>query len=128
MLWKLAPHSFLADLNISPLTVAFLQDDGWNIVRASTLAPATASDEELLVLAGLKGRIIATQDLDFSALLALRGLSRPSLITLRLTSGNPIVIARRLMAVSFFLAEALGQPCAVTIEDRQVRVRSLPIE
>jgi predicted nuclease of predicted toxin-antitoxin system len=122
-----APHRFLADLNISPATVADLQLEGWNIVRASELLPATASDEELLALARQEGRVIVTHDLDFSALLALSGLSQPSLITLRLASGDPIEVAGRLKAVRIMLDEVLRQPCAVTIEDRKVRVRELPI-
>ncbi len=114
-----APHRFLADLNISPATVADLQLEGWNIVRASELLPATASDEELLALARQEGRVIVTHDLDFSALLALSGLSQPSLITLRLASGDPIEVAGRLKAVRIMLDEVLRQPCAVTIEDRK---------
>lgn len=124
---ELAPHRFLADFNISPVTVAILQQEGWEIVRASAFLPATAPDEELLALAGHERRAIVTQDLDFSALLALKGLSQPSLITLRLASGDPVEVARRLIAVTFTLAEVLHQPCAVTIEDLRVRVRELPI-
>jgi predicted nuclease of predicted toxin-antitoxin system len=124
---KLAPHCFLADFNISPLTVAILQQQGWDIVRASEFLPATASDDELLVLARQERRAIITQDLDFSALLALQGLSQPSLITLRLASGDPVEVARRLIAVTILLGEALSQPCAVTIEDLKIRVRELPI-
>jgi len=124
---KMKPHRFLADLNISPVTVALLQQEGWDIVRASELLPATASDGELLVIARQERRAIITHDLDFSALLALQGLSQPSLITLRLASGDPAAVARRLAAVTMFLADALSQPCAVTIEDLKVRVRELPI-
>jgi len=123
----LAPHRFLADFNISPVTVAILQQQGWEIVRASAFVPATASDEELLVLARYERRTIVTQDLDFSALLALKGLSQPSLITLRLASGDPVEVARRLNAAAVALAEVLHQPCAVTIEDLKIMVRELPI-
>ena len=121
------PHRFLADLNISPLAVAILQQEGWDIVRASEFLPATASDDELLVVARQERRALITHDLDFSALLAVQGLSQPSLITLRLATGDPVAVARRLAAVTILLAEALSQPCAVTIEDVKVRVRKLPI-
>ena len=122
-----APPRLLADLNISPLTVALLRHEGWDVVRASELLPATATDEELLVLAREERRAILTHDLDFSALLALQGHSQPSLITLRLASGDPVDVARRLMAVTMVLVDVLSQPCAVTIEDLKVRVRELPI-
>lgn len=124
---KPAPPRLLADLNISPLTVAILRHEGWDVVRASEFLPATAADEDLLVLARQERRAIITHDLDFSALLALQGHSQPSLITLRLASGDPVEVARRLIAVTIVLAEVLSQPCAVTIEDLKVRVRELPI-
>lgn len=41
---------FLADMNLSPMTVAALQQEGWDIVRVSALLPATASDAEILIL------------------------------------------------------------------------------
>ncbi len=122
-----APPRLLADLNISPLTVALLRHEGWAVVRASEFLPATATDEELLVLARQERRAILTHDIDFSALLALHGHSQPSLITLRLASGDPVDVARRLIAVTMVLVDVLSQPCAVTIEDLKVRVRELPI-
>ena len=123
----LPPLRLLADLNISPLTVALLRHEGWDVARASEFLPATAADEELLLLARQERRAILTHDLDFSALLALQGHSQPSLITLRLASGDPIEVARRLIAVAMALTEVLSQPCAVTIEDLKIRVRELPI-
>jgi predicted nuclease of predicted toxin-antitoxin system len=120
--------SFLADLNVSPISVALLRQAGWDVVRSSERLPANASDEEILALARQEGRTIVTQDLDFSALLALRGLDQPSLITLRLASSDPHEVGRRLLAATTLLGEILSQPCAVTIEDRGVRVRRLPIQ
>jgi predicted nuclease of predicted toxin-antitoxin system len=60
-------------MNLSPITVDALQREGWDIVLVSTLLPATASDLEILNLARRDERVIITQDLDFSAFLALGG-------------------------------------------------------
>jgi predicted nuclease of predicted toxin-antitoxin system len=120
--------SFLADLNISPNSIARLRQAGWDVVRSSELLPANASDEEILALARQEGRTIITQDLDFSALLALRGLDRPSLITLRLANSEPQEVERKLLESWILLNQVLTLPCAVTIDDRGVRVRKLPIE
>jgi predicted nuclease of predicted toxin-antitoxin system len=120
--------SFLADLNISPISIARLRQAGWDVVRSSELLPANASDEEILALARHEGRTIITQDLDFSALLALRGLDRPSLITLRLANSEPQEVERKLLESWILLNQVLTLPCAVTIDDRGVRVRKLPIE
>ena len=76
-----APLRFLADMNISPLTVNVLADEGMDIVRVSTLLPPSASDESILGLARRQGRVVITQDTDFSALLVLGGYDRPSLVT-----------------------------------------------
>jgi predicted nuclease of predicted toxin-antitoxin system len=122
------PPSFLADLNISPLSVTRLRQAGWDIVRSSDRLPANATDEEILALARQESKVILTQDLDFSALLAVRGLDRPSLVTLRLASSDPQEVERKLLETRDLLVRVLGSPCAVTIDDRGARVRKLPIE
>lgn len=122
-----APVRFLADMNLSPLTVAALAAEGMEIVRVSSLLPAHASDEEILNLARRQGRIVITQDMDFSALLALGGYDRPSLVTLRLLDTDPEVVTQRLRQVLPQIESILREGCAVTIEDRTVRARRLPI-
>lgn len=122
-----APLRFLADMNISPLTVETLAGEGIDIVRVSTLLPANASDEMILSLARQQGRIVITQDTDFSALLALGGHEQPSLVTLRLLNTDPIAVTHRLRQVLPQVEDALRHSCAVTIEDHAVRVRQLPI-
>ena len=122
------PLRFLADMNISPLTVDDLQAAGWTIERVSTRLAATAPDREILDFARAERCVIVTQDLDFSALLALGGHSRPSLITLRLSNTDPALVTRRLMEVMPQVEDALRAGCAVTADDRTVRVRQLPIQ
>jgi predicted nuclease of predicted toxin-antitoxin system len=118
---------FLANMNISPKTVAALQQYGWEIVRVSDILPVNATDEEILELARRQDRVMVTQDLDFSALLALGGYDRPSLITLRLSTSDPEMVTRRLLKVLPRIEQSLRQGCAVTIEDVVVRIRQLPI-
>ena len=85
----MAGSSFLADMDISPRTVEALCQRGWDIVRVSRFLLVNARDAEILQLARQQGRVMVTQDLDFSALLALGGHDRPSLITLRLYASVP---------------------------------------
>jgi len=118
---------FLCDMNLSPLTVDALQQEGWDIVRVSTLLPATASDLEILELARHQRRVIITQDLDFSSLLVLAGYDRPSLVTLRLSNTEPTLVTEKLMQVMAQVEDALRQGSAVTIDDTTVRIRKLPI-
>ncbi|BBH39742.1 hypothetical protein myaer102_22850 [Microcystis viridis NIES-102] len=86
-----------ADVHISPLTVAALRLQGYDIVRTTDFLPATAADAEILELARVEGQVILTQDLDFSLLVALNNYGLPSLITLRLSSARPDVVAQRLL-------------------------------
>lgn len=118
---------FLAHMNISPKTVEALRQHGWDIVRISQFLPVNASDQEVLEFARREERTVITQDLDFSALLALGGYDRPSLITLRLSVSDPETVTRRLLAVLPQIEGALRQGAAVTVEDVAVRLRRLPV-
>ena len=119
---------FLVDMNLSPLTVAALRSQGWDMLRVSEVLPVDAADLEILEWARRHNRIVVTQDLDFSALVALGGYSQPSLVTLRLSTASPETVTARLLAVIPELEEALESGCAVTVGDASVRLRLLPIQ
>lgn len=118
---------FLADMNLSPLTAAALAQEGVQIIRVSSLLPADASDEQILNLAREQGRVVMTQDMDFSALLALGGHEGPSLVTLRLLDTSPDVVTQRFRQVLPQIESLLCKGYAVTVEDTIVRARRLPI-
>jgi len=123
----MAKIRLLADMNISPKTVISLREQGWDIIRVPEVLPMDAEDEEILELARREDRVIVTQDLDFSALLALSGYDRPSLITLRLAISDPQTVTHRLLEVLPGLEDILQKGCAVAVNDVTVRVRKLPI-
>jgi len=118
---------FLADMNLSPLTVADLRKEGYEITRVSSLLPANATDEDILGFARRHGWVVITQDLDFSTLLALGGYDRPSVVTLRLTNTTPSVVTRRLRQILPQIEAFLSGGHAITIDDTTIRVRNLPI-
>lgn len=115
-------------MNISPKTVETLRKHGWDVIRVSQRLPVQASDRDILDFARRESRAIITQDLDFSALLAVEGHDRPSVITLRLSVSNPDTVARRLLQVLSRFEREIEEGCAITVEDLVVRVRRLPIE
>jgi predicted nuclease of predicted toxin-antitoxin system len=117
----------IADVHISPLTVAAIRSRGYDIVRSTDLLPPNATDESILTLARIEGFAIVTQDLDFSMLVALSNYTQPSLITLRLSSGKPEAVAQRLLDILPCLADELTEGVAVTVNDDTVRIRKLPI-
>ncbi len=118
---------FLADMNISLKTVEALQRRGWDVLRVSQCLSIHATDQEILEFARRERRVLITQDLDFSALLALSGHNQPSLVTLRLAVSDPETITRRLLQTLPLVEQALQEGCAVTIEDVRIRIRRLPI-
>jgi predicted nuclease of predicted toxin-antitoxin system len=124
----MAHPRFLADMNISPKTVEALQKQGYDIIRVSQVLPANASDRKILEFARQEDRFVITQDLDFSALLALGGHNRPSLITLRLSASDPEMITERLLDILPQIKQVLREGCAVTVEDLTTRIRRLPIK
>lgn len=117
----------LADVHISPLTVADLNLQGYDTVRTTDLLPANAADVEILELARMEGRVVLTQDLDFSMLVALSNHKLPSLITLRLSSAKPDLITQKLLDILPFVETELKEGAAVTVSDDSVRIRQLPI-
>ena len=115
-------------MNVSPRTVGAFQKLGIDIIRVSSVLPDNAPDEAILDFARKTGRVLITQDLDFSTLLAIHGYDRPSLITLRLSHSDPHTVTDRLLEVIPQIQEALLSGCAVTVEDRVVRIRPIPIK
>ncbi len=122
---------FLADMNISPLTVRTIKQQGYNIIRVSELMKPSVPDTEILEYARNHQMVILTQDIrDFSALIALNGYSQPSLINLRLSNNSPENIAQiflKIIAEQSY-QEALKEGCSLTIDDNKTRIRKLPIK
>ena len=117
----------LADLHISPATVNFLRSLDHDVVRVNDILPLNASDELIIEQARQGSRIILTQDLDFSRLIAVSGESTPSLISLRLKSSR-IEYVNALLSRILPELEAEGVDSSIiTIEDAAIRRRSLPI-
>jgi predicted nuclease of predicted toxin-antitoxin system len=89
----------IADVHISPATVTALQRHGYDVFRSTDVMPANAPDAAILEFARFENRIVLTQDLDFSALVALGQYTQPSLITLSLSSAQPDKVTQRLLEV-----------------------------
>lgn len=118
---------FLVDMNLPSKTVTNLQQQGWDVLRVSQVLPMDTEDSKILKFARQQNRVIITQDLDFSALLALGAYEKPSLITFRLFMPDSEIITRKLLDIVPHIEDRLVEGCAVTIDDRRVRVRRLPI-
>jgi len=118
---------FLADMNVSPQTVRQLAELGWKVIRVCDVLDASTRDSRILAYARRHRKVIITQDLDFGALLALGGHSKPSVITLRLEDPEPALVTSRVIAALSALGQELEEGVAVSIDEVAVRYRRLPI-
>jgi predicted nuclease of predicted toxin-antitoxin system len=118
---------FVVDMNLSPEWVGYLRQRGHDAVHWSDIGAANATDAELAAWAGTNDRIVLTSDLDFGAMLALSGLSNPSVVQIRAAATLPRHVGTWVVSAfeqgeSDLLAGAL-----LTVEPGQSRLRLLPI-
>jgi len=80
---------FLADMGISPRTVAFLRSLGHDAVHLYEQGFGRLSDPTILRKACDEGRVLLTHDLDFGELMAAGGAELPSVVIFRLRDMRP---------------------------------------
>ena len=119
---------FIANMNISPLTVEQLRKHGWDVVRVPEIMDMKSKDTDILDYARRENRIVITQDLDFSMLLALSGYSKPSLINLRLENARPDFVTARIVDVISTMEKELEEGVIITADETSARYRNLPIK
>lgn len=117
----------LADLHISPRTVAHLIQLGHDVLRVTDVLSASAPDHDIVVYAARERRTILTQDLDFSAIIAVSGQAFPSVVLLRLSSSRVDSVNAVLTEVLPELEQDVTVGALVTVEDHRVRRRHLPL-
>ena len=118
---------FPTNMNISPLTVEQLRKNGWNIVRVSEVMERGSKDIDILIYAQQQNKVVITQDLDFSAILALSGYVKPSLINLRLENPRPDLVTSRIIEVVSTMEKELEEGVVITVDETSARYRNLPI-
>ncbi len=118
---------FLADMPISPKTVAFLRSLGHDALRASERGLDCAKDESIVEFARANGMVILTMDLDFTAILARTQAQGPSTILFRLRNPTVEQINRRLQELLPQAELQLQAGAIVIVEEERMRIRQLPI-
>lgn len=118
---------FLADVGVSQTVKAWLLKQGHDVEHLADLGLERLTDPLIFSRAGSSQRIILTFDLDFGEILARSKSANVSVILFRLADATaPTVIARLTPALSL-AATDLEQGAIVVVEDRNIRVRRLPI-
>ena len=117
----------LADVHIRPTTVRYLNSLGHEAIRSSDILPEEAPDQEIIERAAASDRVILTEDLDFTDIIAISGATQPSLITLRLTDASADNVNRILAYVLPGLEDLVAAGIIATVGDERVRIRALPV-
>lgn len=108
----------LLDMNLSPRWVLLAAGAQIEAIHWSSVGPVHAADADLMAYARAHDYVVLTQDLDFSAILAATGGTKPSVIQIRSDELNPDVIgAAVIAAIQQFLAARSGEPLPAAVAD-----------
>jgi predicted nuclease of predicted toxin-antitoxin system len=119
---------FLADMGISPLTVAKLRKEGYDAVHLIEEGLEKLEDREILTKARNEERIVLTVDLDFGYLLAVSGAILPSVVLFRLGNESREIVEEYLDDVLSQFNDELMAGAIISVKDDGFRVRLLPIK
>jgi predicted nuclease of predicted toxin-antitoxin system len=117
----------LLDQGVPRSTGAILTRSGWEVTHVSEIGMSRASDADILERAKTEQRVCITLDADFHALLALGAEAGPSVVRVRKEGLDAGALAALLETVWPHIEEALDAGAMVTVTERSVRIRRLPI-
>ena len=118
---------FLADMGISPKTVAYLESLGHDAVHLHTEGLDRLPDSDILTKARDEGRVLPTHDLDFGELIAASETTTPTVVIFRLRNMRPTQVNRYLHGILSPHQSGLEHGAIVSVSEGQIRIRELPI-
>lgn len=104
-----------------------LEKAGWDVLHVYDIDLNRASDRRILEHARENGRTVVTLDADFHALLAVENASGPSVIRIRKEGLTGAKLAELLLQLWPHVEQSMQRGAMVTVTDKNVRVRRLPI-
>ena len=113
-------------MNLSPDWVPF-DAAGIDAVHWSTVGAPNAPDTAVMSWARANGCAVFTNDLDFSALLAMTRDSGPSVLQLRVQDLLPAAVGGTVRYVVRQYESALSKGAIITVAEKGARIRILPL-
>lgn len=117
----------LLDQGLPRTAAALLRAAGLDTIHVSEIGYATAEDSVILQLGEEQERTVVTLDADFHALLALLAATTPSVIRIRIEGLRAEAAANLIQVVVSHCAQDLAQGAVVTVQEKRLRVRRLPL-
>lgn len=119
--------NFLADMGISPKTVAVLRTLGHDATHLREQGLERLPDSVILAKALEETRILLTHDLGFGELVAVSGGRLPSVIIFRLRNMHPDHVNHYLSHILTHYSSELTEGTIMSVTEGQIRLRALPL-
>lgn len=117
----------LLDQGLPRSTVVYLREAGIESAHVGEIGLAHAADERIIEYAREHEWVVATLDADFHLQMALLGAARPSVVRIRIEGLRAEKLADLLATVVKACVEDLRQGAMVSVTERRIRVRRLPL-
>jgi predicted nuclease of predicted toxin-antitoxin system len=116
----------ILDMNMAFRWAAMLRERGIDAVHWVEIGPGDAPDTAIMAYAADKGYAVLTNDLDFGTILALTGVTRPSVIQLRAADARPEDLLEPVAGALFRFSAGIERGALVTIDADKTRIHILP--
>jgi predicted nuclease of predicted toxin-antitoxin system len=120
--------NFLLNMNVDRDMAAQLKKRGHICRHVGDIGLSRAKDIEIVVEAQRTNEVILTHDLDYGHLLAFSGEKAPSVVIFRMRDLRTHEIMSRLDAIWRDIELPLTDGAIVSLSDKTLRIRTLPIE
>ena len=117
----------LLDQGLPRSAILHLRNAGIEAVHVGDRGLATASDSKILDFGRQEDRVVVTLDADFHALLALSGVTGPSVIRIRIEGLRAEGLATLLVDVLKVCSDDVMKGAVVSVTESGVRIRKLPL-
>ena len=117
----------IVDENLPPSWADFLQERGFDAIHWKDVGRLGDPDNVVFEYAAKSSGVIVTQDLDFSRLLALYGVSLPSVVQLRVDCPTPEFIGAILVNLLKKHDDSLKRGCLISVDTERYRMKLLPL-